>query len=68
MLRVYTSKDCVPCVILKKILKEEGIEFEEVDVDEKNIKVKELPVIEKDGRIVMVGLPLSKKDLLKAIQ
>lgn len=47
MLRVYTSKDCVPCVILKKILKEEGIEFEEVDVDEKNIKVKELPLLDR---------------------
>jgi len=68
MLRIYSSKYCIPCLMLEEFLKKHKIDFERIDVDENKIEVDEVPIIEKDGKVVMVGLPLNKEKLLEILK
>jgi len=62
MVKLFTTPTCVYCFTLKEFLKENKIEFEEIDVskDEKSREemIKKsgqmgVPVLEKDGEIVV---------------
>jgi len=71
--RVFSTSSCPFCVALKGFLKENNIEFEDIDVSTDEIAQKEMidksgqmgvPVIEIDGKIV-VGFDQNKiKELL----
>jgi arsenate reductase-like glutaredoxin family protein len=54
--------------MLEEFLKKHKIDFERIDVDENKIEVDEVPIIEKDGKVVMVGLPLNKEKLLEILK
>jgi len=70
---VYSTPTCKYCVVAKDFLKENGVEFEEVNVSEDADKKKEM--IEKSGQLgvpvitiddkVIVGF--SKDELTKAL-
>ena len=60
--KVYTTPICAYCTALKEFLKENNIEFEEIDVSKDQGAAKEIiektgqmgvPVIEIDGQIVV---------------
>ena len=70
--KVYSTKSCPYCDKVKDYLKEKGIEFEEIKVDEdqeaaqemiKKSKQMSVPVIEIDGEII-VGFDKEKIDEL----
>ena len=59
---VYTTPTCVYCVTLKNFLKENNVEFQEIDVSENQDEAKKMieksgqmgvPVIEIDGEIIV---------------
>lgn len=68
MVKLFTTPACPFCYTLKEFLKSKNVEFEEIDVSQSE-KVKddlikktgkmELPVIEKDGEI-LVGFDKEK--------
>ena len=60
--KVYTTPICPYCVALKEFLKENKIEFEEIDVSQDEMAAKEMiektgqtgvPVLEVDGEFVV---------------
>jgi len=60
--KVYTTPICPYCVALKEFLKENKIEFEEIDVSQDEMAAKEMiektgqtgvPVLEIDGEFVV---------------
>lgn len=62
MVKVYSTPACAYCVTLKKFLTEKGIEFDDIDVSEKEKYLKEMidksgqmgvPVVDIDGHIVV---------------
>lgn len=62
MIKVYSTPACAYCVTLKKFLTEKGIEFDNIDVSEKEEFLQEMidksgqmgvPVIDVDGQIVI---------------
>jgi len=71
---VYSTPFCPYCVMVKNFLKQNGVDFEEIDVTEDAAKAAEMvrksgqsgvPVMEIDGQIV-VGYDLKKlRALLK---
>lgn len=72
-MKVFTSERCPPCKILKKILREKKVEFEEVNIDTpegleeaRRYDIRALPTIIKDGK-TYVGLPLDRKKLEEII-
>ena len=74
MVKVFTTKVCPYCITLKEFLKQQNIEFEEIDVAEDEKGREEMieksgqmgvPVIDIDGEIV-VGFDKEKiSQLLK---
>jgi len=71
--KVYSTKSCPYCVMLKDFLKENNIEFEDIDVGENQEAANEMvekskqmgvPVIDIDGFIITgFNKPLLKKAL-----
>ena len=55
--KVYTTPICPYCVALKEFLKENKIEFEEIDVSQDEMAAKEM--IEKTGQM---GVPVLEID------
>ena len=62
MIKVYSTPACAYCVTLKKFLTGKGIEFENIDVSEKEESLQEMidksgqmgvPVIDIDGQIIV---------------
>lgn len=62
MVKVFTTPGCPYCLTLKEFLKENNIDFEEVDVSKDKEAAKEMieksgqmgvPVVEIDGQIVV---------------
>jgi len=62
MIKVYSTPACAYCVTLKKFLTEKGIEFEGIDVSEKEEFLQEMvdksgqmgvPVIDINGQIIV---------------
>jgi glutaredoxin-like YruB-family protein len=62
MIRIYTTPGCFWCSKLKQFLKENAIEYEEIDVSRDRKAAEEMlrksgqagvPVIEIDGRIIV---------------
>jgi glutaredoxin-like YruB-family protein len=62
MIKVYSTPTCPYCVTLKKFLKENGIEFKDIDVSQDEKELKEMidksgqmgvPVVDVDGQIVI---------------
>jgi len=49
--RVFTTPSCIYCVVLKEFLKENKIEFEEIDVS-KDDKARE-EMIQKSGQLIV---------------
>ena len=74
MVKVYSTPTCPYCVTLKEFLKENNIEFEDIDVSKDKValdkmikKSKQLgvPVVDIDGQII-VGFDKQKiSELLK---
>lgn len=71
-IKVYSISTCPHCIMLKKYLKEKGIEFENVDVEENNEAGEEMieksgqmgvPVLDIDGKIV-IGFEREKIEAL----
>ena len=74
MIKVYSTPACAYCVTLKKFLTERGIEFESIDVSEKEGFLQEMidksgqmgvPVMDIDGQIV-VGF--NKEKIVKLLK
>ena len=74
MIKVYTTPYCPYCVTLKNFLKQQNIEFEEVNVlddeaaKEEMIKKSgqyEVPVVEIDGEII---IGFDKERILKILK
>jgi len=74
MIKVYTTPYCPYCVTLKNFLKQQNIEFEEVNVlddeaaKEEMIKKSgqyEVPVVEIDGEII---IGFDKERILKVLK
>ena len=70
---VYSTDRCPYCVIAKEFLKEKGVEFEEINVEQNPEKAQEMieksgqmgvPVIEIDGKII---IGFNKKEIEEAI-
>lgn len=71
---VYSTSTCPYCTMAKDFLKENKVEFEEIDVSENEEKAKEMvqksgqmgvPVLDIDGEII-IGFDKEKiKELLK---
>jgi len=55
--KVYTTPICPYCIALKEFLKENNIEFEEIDVSQDEMAAKEM--IEKTGQM---GVPVLEID------
>ncbi len=62
MVKVYSTPTCPYCVTLKKLLKEKGVDFADIDVsaDEKELQQMidksgqmGVPVVDIDGKIVI---------------
>ena len=62
MIKVYSTPSCAYCVTLKNFLTEKGVEFEAIDVSEKETDLQEMidksgqmgvPVMDIDGQIVV---------------
>lgn len=62
MIKVYSTQTCPYCVTLKNFFKENGFEFEDIDVSFDTEKQKEMidksgqmgvPVIDIDGQIII---------------
>jgi glutaredoxin-like YruB-family protein len=75
MVKIYSTPTCVYCKTLKKYFKNNGIEFEEIDVskDEKQLQkmIKDsgqmgVPVVDIDGEII-TGFDKEKIDKLLKI-
>ncbi len=74
MIKVYSTPTCPYCVTLKNFLKENNIQFEDIDVSQNEIAAKEMieksgqmgvPVVDIDGEII-VGFDREKiKKILK---
>lgn len=73
MIKVYSTPTCAYCVTLKKFLTEKGIEFQSVDVSEKEEFLQEMvdksgqmgvPVIDIDGQII---IGFNKEKIVKAL-
>jgi len=72
-IKVYSTKSCPYCVMVKDFLKENKIEFEDIDVGENQEAAREMvekskqmgvPVIDVDGFIIIgFNKPLLKKAL-----
>lgn len=73
-IRVYTTPTCIYCKRLKEFLKENKVEYEEIDVSRDHLKAEEMvkvsgqmgvPVSVIDGQVV-IGFDKEKiKELLK---
>ena len=57
MVKVYSTPSCAYCVSLKTFLKENEIEFEEIDISQDEKAVEE--IIEKTGQL---GVPVLEVD------
>ena len=59
MVRVYTMKECPYCTEMKDMLKNEGIEFKDIDIDEPKNKLEFNKLVEISGAdsvpVVIVG-------------
>jgi len=74
MVKVYSTPTCPYCVTLKNFLKENNIQFEDIDVAQNEVAQKEMidksgqmgvPVVDIDGEII-VGFDQERiKNLLK---
>jgi len=74
MVKVYSTPSCPYCVTLKNFLKENKIQFEDIDVSQNEVAQKEMidksgqmgvPVVDIDGQII-VGFDQERiKQLLK---
>lgn len=71
-IKIYSTKNCSWCNKAKEYLKQKGVEFEEIKVDEDHEAAKEMikkskqmgvPVIEINGEII-VGFDKEKLDKL----
>jgi len=69
MLKLFTSEHCPPCRVMKELLKQKGIAFEEVSIDTEDgleeaekLGIQAVPTLVKDGKIVLVGLPVKGED------
>ncbi len=56
-IRVYSTPTCTYCVILKKYLEEKNVDYEEIDVSQKEEEQKRM--IEKTGQM---GVPVIEID------
>jgi len=74
MIKVYSTPTCPYCVTLKNFLKENNIQFEDIDVSQNEVVAKEMieksgqmgvPVVDIDGEMI-VGFDQERiKKLLK---
>jgi len=73
MIKVYSTPTCAYCVTLKKFLTEKGIEFQSIDVSEKEEFLQEMvdksgqmgvPVIDIDGQVI---IGFNKEKIVKAL-
>ena len=74
MIKVYSTPTCPYCVTLKNFLKENNIQFEDIDVSQDEVAAKEMidksgqmgvPVVDIDGEMI-VGFDQERiKKLLK---
>ena len=75
MLKIITSKYCPPCKVLKMILEKNNIEYEEIPIDSKEgLKIAEkvgvtaVPIVIKDDKPIMIGVPASEQEVLRRIR
>ena len=70
IIKIYSTPTCPFCYVLKNYLKENGFEFEEIDISKETAKREELikktglatlPVIEIDGQLI-IGFDKKKID------
>ena len=75
-IRVFSIPTCPFCVVLKNYLKENGFEFEEIDISKETAKREELikktglatlPVVEINGQLI-VGFDKKKIDEILKIK
>jgi len=74
MIKVYSTPTCPYCVAVKSFLKENNVQFEDIDVSQNDLAAREMieksgqmgvPVIDIDGEII-VGFDRERiKSLLK---
>lgn len=73
MITVFTKSNCMPCKMTKQWLKNNGVDFKEVNVEEDleafnklvEMNLRTLPVVFKDGALVCAGFqPHNLKKLL----
>lgn len=71
---VYTKDGCPQCVMTKTVLKEEGIEFEEINVEEdqaafeyvaNELNIRQMPVVVAEGQEPFSGF---RPDRLKELK
>jgi len=75
IIKIYSTPTCPFCYVLKNYLKENGFEFEEIDISKETAKREELikktglatlPVVEIDGQLI-IGFDKKKIDNLLKI-
>lgn len=73
MIKVYTKNNCMPCKMTKRWLKNNGVDFKEVNVEEYleafnelvAMDLRTLPVVFKDGELIAMGFqPQNLKGLI----
>ena len=60
-IKMYTTSWCGPCKMAKKLLKEKGFDFEEIDIEEHNISRAEMASMSKGHtvpQIIINDLPI----------
>ena len=74
-IKIFSTPTCPYCYVLKNYLKENGFEFEEIDISKETAKREELikktglatlPVVEIDGQLI-IGFDKKKIDNLLKI-
>ena len=73
-LKLFSSDNCKPCVVLKMILNKRNIYYEEVNIETeegyeeaKKYGIMSIPTLV-NGEKVYVGLPTNVKDLEKVLE
>ena len=53
-IKIYTTSWCGPCKMAKKLLKEKGFSFSEIDIEEHNISRKEMAAVSKGPTVPQI--------------
>jgi glutaredoxin len=53
-IKIYTTSWCGPCKMAKKLLKEKGFSFSEIDIEEHNISREEMAAVSKGPTVPQI--------------